>query len=104
MRRDYPGEETTHYCQGNWKLQTGSLKQLEGIIRKLEKTGIFEQYDAIIRDQLTENVVEPVAEHMVGHLFCITCFLLVLYNVIHDCPKCFYSVDFTSVGNLEIIK
>ena len=51
--------------------KTGSLKRLDSTIRKLEKKGILEQYDAIIKDQLAENIVEPVGEHVVGREFYI---------------------------------
>ena len=46
--------------------KTGSLKRLDGTIRKLEKKGILEQYEAIIKDQLADNIVKPVGEHVVG--------------------------------------
>ena len=51
--------------------KTGSLKRLDSTIRKLEQKGILEQYDAIIKDQLAENIVEPVGEHVVGREFYI---------------------------------
>ena len=46
--------------------KTGSLKRLDYTIRKLEKKGILEQYEAIIKDQLADNIVKPVGEHVVG--------------------------------------
>ena len=51
--------------------KAGSLRRLDSTIRKLEKQELFEQYDAIIRDQLAEGIVEPAGEHVVGREFYI---------------------------------
>ena len=40
--------------------EPGSLKRLESTIRKLEKNRTLEKYDAIIKDQLHEGIVERV--------------------------------------------
>ena len=37
----------------------GSLRRLHTQLSKLRRTGNLDEYDAIIRDQLTEGVVEP---------------------------------------------
>ena len=46
--------------------KAGSLKRLDSTIRKLEKQGLLEQCDAIIKDQLAEGMVEPAGEHVAG--------------------------------------
>ena len=51
--------------------KAGSLKRLDGTIRKLEKQGLLERYDAIIKDQLAEGIVEPARELVVGREFYI---------------------------------
>ena len=40
-------------------------------MRELEKQKLFEQYDAIIREQLAEGIVEPAGEQVVGREFYI---------------------------------
>ena len=52
--------------------EAGSLKRPESIIRKLEKNGILEKYDAIIKDQLNEGIVERVSGPPVGEEFYIS--------------------------------
>jgi len=47
------------------------LKQLENTVRKLENQGLLEQYDAIIKEQLVEGIVEPAEEQVVGREFYI---------------------------------
>ena len=51
--------------------EAGSLKRLESTIRKLEKNRILEKYDAIIKDQLDEGIVERVTGPPVGVEFYI---------------------------------
>ena len=51
--------------------KAGSLKRLENTVRKLEKQGLLEQYDAIIKEQLAEGIVEPAEEQAVGREFYI---------------------------------
>lgn len=51
--------------------RAGSLKRLESTIRKLEKNGILQKYDAIIKDQLNEGIVERVSGPPVGKEFYI---------------------------------
>ena len=51
--------------------RAGSLKRLESTIRKLEKNGILQKYDAIIKDQLNEGIVERVSGPPVGREFYI---------------------------------
>ena len=51
------------------KNKGGSLKRLENTVRKLENQGLLEQYDAIIKDQLVEGIVEPAEEQVVGREF-----------------------------------
>ena len=51
--------------------KAGSLKRLESTIRKLEKNGILEKYDAIIKDQIDEGIVERVTSPPVGEEFYI---------------------------------
>ena len=48
------------------------MRRLDSTIRKLEKQELFEQYYAVIRDQLAEGIVEPPGEHVVGREFYIT--------------------------------
>ena len=42
------------------------MKRLENTVRKLEKQGLLEQYDTIIKEQLAEGIVEPAEEQAVG--------------------------------------
>lgn len=51
--------------------KSGSLKRLESTIRKLEKNKILEKYDAIIKDQIEEGIVEQVSGTPVGKEFYI---------------------------------
>ena len=51
--------------------KAGSLKRLESTIRKLEKNEILEKYDAIIKDQIHEGIVERVSGPPVGEEFYI---------------------------------
>lgn len=51
--------------------RVGSLKRLESIIQKLEKNKILQKYDAIIKDQLNEGIVERVSGPPVGKEFYI---------------------------------
>ena len=53
------------------KNEAGSLKRLESMIRKLEKNRILEKYDAIIKDQFDEGIVERVTGPPVGVEFYI---------------------------------
>ena len=48
-----------------------SLKRLENTVRKLENQGLLEQYDAIIKEQLVEGIVEPAEKQFVGREFYI---------------------------------
>lgn len=47
------------------------MKRLENTVRKLENQGLSEQYDAIIKEQLVEGIVEPAEEQVVGREFYI---------------------------------
>ena len=49
----------------------GSLKRLVNTVRKLENQGLLEHYDAIIKEQLVEGIVEPAEEQVVGREFYI---------------------------------
>ena len=49
--------------------QAGSLKRLETTVRKLEKQGIIESYNEIIKTQLEEGIVEEVTEPVQGRVF-----------------------------------
>ena len=49
--------------------KSGSLKRLENTVRKLENQGLLEQYDAIIKEQLDEGIVEPAKEQVVAREF-----------------------------------
>ena len=51
--------------------KAGSLKRLENTVRKLENQGLLEQYDAIIKEQLVEGIVEPAEEQVIGREFYI---------------------------------
>ena len=42
------------------------MKRLENTVRKLENQGLLEQYDAIIKEQLVEGIVEPAVEQFAG--------------------------------------
>ena len=48
--------------------KTGSLKRLEHTVQKLENQGLLEQYDAIIKEQLVEGIVEPAKEQVVFYI------------------------------------
>ena len=41
----------------------GSLRKLNTLVRKLRKTDMLDEYDAVIREQLQEGVVERAPEH-----------------------------------------
>ena len=47
------------------------MKRLENTVRKLENQGILEQYDAFIKEQLVEGIVEPTEKQFVGREFYI---------------------------------
>ena len=47
------------------------MKRLENTVRKLENQGLLVQYDAIIKEQLVEGIVEPAEEQFVGREFYI---------------------------------
>lgn len=49
--------------------QNGSLRRLNAQVRKLRKMGKLEEYDAIIRDQLDEGIVERATSEAVGREF-----------------------------------
>ena len=51
--------------------KVGSLKRLESTVRRLEKQGLLEQYDAVIKEQLVDGIVEPAEEQVVGREFYI---------------------------------
>ena len=51
--------------------RAGSLKRLESLVRKLEKQGELERYDNIIKDQLTQGIVEHAEEEVEGREFYI---------------------------------
>ena len=51
--------------------KAGSLKRLENTVRKLENPSLLEQYDAIIKEQLVEKIVESAEEQFVGQEFYI---------------------------------
>ena len=47
----------------------GSLRRMHNQVRKLRKTGKLEEYDAIIRKQIKEGIVERVSSEAVGREF-----------------------------------
>lgn len=52
--------------------KTGSLRRLENLVKKLDKQpGMLNNYDAIIRDQLSQGIVEPAPENPQGKEFYI---------------------------------
>lgn len=48
-----------------------TLKWLDSTVQTLEKQGLFKQYDAIIKEQLAEGIVDPAGERVVGREFYI---------------------------------
>ena len=49
----------------------GSLRRLASLLRKLEKTGSIEDYNAVIQEQLIEGIVERAPNSVVGREFYI---------------------------------
>ena len=49
----------------------GSLRRLASLLRKLEKTGSIEDYNAVIQEQLIEGIVERTPNSVVGREFYI---------------------------------
>ena len=49
----------------------GSLRRLASLVRKLEKNGSMEDYNAVIQEQLTEGIVERTPNSVVGREFYI---------------------------------
>ena len=49
--------------------RNGSLRRLHTQVRKLRKTGKLEEYDAVIREQLDEGIVERAPDEAVGREF-----------------------------------
>ncbi|KAK3704454.1 hypothetical protein QZH41_003417 [Actinostola sp. cb2023] len=43
--------------------KTGSLQRLKTLVRKLERQPMLNEYDRIIKDQLSEGIVEPAHHH-----------------------------------------
>lgn len=42
--------------------KSGSLRRLDSLVRKLEKSNLLQQYDEVIKDQLEEGIVERTQE------------------------------------------
>ena len=51
--------------------KSGSLRRLHQLLKKLERTNTYDQYDAIIQEQLHEGVVEPAPATVTGREFYI---------------------------------
>ena len=49
----------------------GSLRRLASLVRKLEKNGSMEDYNAVIQEQLIEGIVERTPNSVVGREFYI---------------------------------
>ena len=49
----------------------GSLRRLASLVRKLEKNGSIEDYNAVIQEQLIEGIVEQTPNSVVGREFYI---------------------------------
>ena len=49
----------------------GSLRRLASLLRKLEKTGSIEDYNAVVQEQLIEGIVERTPNSVVGREFYI---------------------------------
>ena len=49
----------------------GSIRRLSSLTRKLQRINLTDEYDAIIREQLENNVVELAPEEIVGKEFYI---------------------------------
>ena len=49
----------------------GSLRRLASLVRKLEKNGTIEDYNAVIQEQLTEGIVERAPNSVEGREFYI---------------------------------
>ena len=47
----------------------GSLRRLASLVRKLEKNGSIEDYNAVIQEQLIEGIVERAPNSIVGREF-----------------------------------
>ena len=51
--------------------EQGSLRRLSSLTRKLQRINLTDEYDAIVREQLQNNVVEVAPEEIVGKEFYI---------------------------------
>ena len=51
--------------------EASSKRRLEQLIRRLKKNELYEEYDAIIQEQLQQGVVEPAPEAPLGKEFYI---------------------------------
>ena len=51
--------------------KSGSLKRLQQLLRKLERTNTYDQYDAIIQEQREDGIVEPAPAEPKGTEFYI---------------------------------
>ena len=76
LRRSEEGwYETGLPWKGNHALlpnnKEGSLRRLASLVRKLEKNGSIEDYNAVIQDQLIEGIVERAPNSVVGREFYI---------------------------------
>ena len=45
------------------------MRRLNTLVRKLRKTDLLDEYDAVIREQLEEGVVEPAPAEVTGREF-----------------------------------
>ncbi len=51
--------------------ESGSLRRLNSLVKKLEKSNLLDQYDKVIKDQLDEGIVERVQAPAEGRDFYI---------------------------------
>ena len=69
------GTRTTLPWKGNHlplpNNKSGSLRQLDSLARKLEKSGYLERYNEVIKDQLEKGIVESAEEIPKGQKFYI---------------------------------
>ena len=56
----------------------GSIRRMHNLVRRLRKTGKLEEYDAIIREQIEEGIVERAPSEAVVESF--TCHIVLWYE------------------------
>ena len=90
-------------CPSLPKNREGSLRRLNTLVRKLRKTDLLDEYDAVIREQLEEGVVERAPAEVTGREFFLPHRAVVRRNaettklrVVYDVSKLFTFSSFNT--------